>query len=728
MRNVVSVGLCLLTLFALAEAVEVQRLQQQAVSSVGSHATALARALKSKRARATSTKKLRGVSQDSDATEDDDDDDADDDDTEVSVDPKTGPKVGQADGSGHITLAASNAASNALYEGIKEDAKDKKEKGQLLNEKDEKDGKEQEAEEKEDKAVDAAKAEAAKAAAEAHAEAVEAKKEAKAKAKAEAAEKVRAEAEAALALAKKKQEKVDRELEMFQDEEAFDAKIATETKMMTNETQSPTLASFLGAFRTEMRKYAMPAYPAYLQNKLEVADKKVEALEAQLKAKERVAKAEKGKQKVKDVEEKKDDTEKKDDKNVTAKAKTDVEAEGADTAKEVAQKAGETWAISFFANVAMLAVVFGMASAENRTVKNYTWFLIDQVVAVFLAVMYFNAFDSLLDFHNMGVANTAVASILHALTMLVVVMGAAIALRKQEVGLAILCGAGAHIVSFSSIHAAAATQNHWVSLSYSYSACIFGLITLGFALAAVGYLMYTAKDKMGLSKDDEWMDKTTDVENDFGAMAFSVVFTMFVRFLLTGHHPVDDETEFDHTESQRTAMLVYAVVCLVVAGFVVNFCAKKAAAPDTTYAMQRVLNFCTTVASMNVAWAWLYWGEWEFFEALYPGEAVKGRVMFAITMTMLGGIGLIGLSRLRTEARGPAAKNEKKVMLTALGLVIAWSWELCFDAAVEDMCEGVAHPVSWKVCTTLGLAAIVLPVYAYYMKPITSQAEKEIGA
>jgi len=258
--------------------------------------------------------------------------------------------------------------------------------------------------------------------------------------------------------------------------------------------------------------------------------------------------------------------------------------------------------------------------------------------------------------------------------------------------------------------------------------CIFSLCTVALGLGNIGYLTYTVKERTGLHKEDDYMDKTVDLENDFGAMAFSVAFTMLMRFILTGHHPVDDDSDFDHTRAQRTGMFFYAIACFIIAGFAISFCSKKAADPQSSMATQRVMNFCSTVATMNVAWAWLYWGEWEFFEALYPGEAVKGRVMFAITMTMLGGCGLIGLSKIKAGARGPEVKSEKKVALTALALVIAWSWELCFDAAIEDMCAGVDHPVAWKVLTTFSLASIVIPVYAYYMKPISMKAYEEIGA
>merc|ERR1719310_1121696 len=123
-------------------------------------------------------------------------------------------------------------------------------------------------------------------------------------------------------------------------------------------------------------------------------------------------------------------------------------------------------------------------------------------------------------------------------------------------------------------------------------------------------------------------------------------------------------------------MLIYAIFCLIVASFATRYFSKKAtdAGNADNYMMKRVYNFLTTVTAMSVAWAWLYWGEWEFFEALYPGEAIKGRVMFAVSTTVVGGCGLIGLSKIKSSGKGQAMMQERKVALTALALVVAWSW------------------------------------------------------
>jgi hypothetical protein len=524
--------------------------------------------------------------------------------------------------------------------------------------------------------------------------------------------------EASLQAAKMKKADAQMHLTAYKDDRTFDTKIAAQVKLITNETQSETLSEFLGEMRTELREYSKPTYTAFLEEKVVVAEKKVADLEKEL-GKEPAPKPEE-KVAAKEKVEKKEVVEKKPvEKTPPKKAPQDAEEE---SVQVVARKAGETFAISFFANVAFLAAVFAMASTENLKVRKNTWMLIDQVVLIFIAVMYFQAFDSFMDFSDLATHHHVIASILHAVIMLSMVLVLAYIFRGSNILLPILCGAGAHIVSFTSIHAAAGMQNRWwIKMSYSSLMCSFGIAVLAIGLIVIGYIMHTAKRRAGVLDDDDFMDKTDDVENDFGAMAFSVVFTMFVRFLITGHHPVDDETEFDHSAEQRLNMFLYACVCVIVAGFAVSYCTKQAdeAARSGKYAKKRIMTFLSSVAAMNVAWAFLYWGEWTFFEEMFPGEAIKGRVMFAIVASVFAGLFILAISRFsRNQANEKTASASKieSVAVTAVGLVCAWSWELCFDAAVEDMVEGVGHPVAWKIASCLVMFSIIIPVYAFYIR------------
>lgn len=697
--------LVLIAIFNLVNAAELQLQQHSAVATAAqSHSTALAHALKAKskakrRRSKAQIQALRGLGSTAAIAEDngsDDEDDDDDDEDEaaqaMSAAAKSAPQPVEKTAVRTLNSKVSDAtpaASTAFYNGVKESAS---EPAAETTADDQKKG-HQKVALKTDTERQAAAAEAG-----------------------------RKEVDAA----KKQQFKAQSAVNSFKDHEAFDTKIATEVKLINNETQSPALASFLGELRTEVRQYAMPSYPSYLQAELDAANRKVARLEAEVKSEqERSAVGAPATTKPKQASKKGSPAKEKEAKADEGSPET-AESGG----KTAEQKAGEAFALSFFATVALLSVVFAMASSENDTLKNYTWFLMDQVVAIFIAVMYFNAFDSFLDFHKADLSQHAmvVCSIIHALVLLTIVLGLAAALRKRKVALAILCSAGAHVVSFSSIHAAAHSQNNFVGMSYSWTFCIFGICTLTIAVLGVGYVAYSAKRRMHLSEDEEYLEKTDDLENDAAAMAVSVAWTMFVRFAITGYHPVDDEATFGHTQNQRYAMLFYAIISFVLAGIITAVCTKKAAEPNASYMIKRLMAFCSTVVTMNVAWAVLYWGEWEFFEALYPNEEIKGKLMFAIGMTMLGGMLLLGLARMKSADGAGALAADVRVALVGVSLVIAWSWELCFDSAIEAMCEGVAHPAGWKIMTTLMLGAIVIPVYGLYMKPISTKAAEAIGA
>jgi hypothetical protein len=508
----------------------------------------------------------------------------------------------------------------------------------------------------------------------------------------------------------------------FNDDKGFQADNEQLKRQVTKETESAALATMMGKIRAEVREYAKGSYGPHLKAQVAKANARVKGLQGGTEEKE--------------AEEEKESSSKEESSSEGSTpaprivppgslSKPEVSAEDAAEIAEIEKRAGATWAVSFFATVVVLSAVFAMASSKESKLRNYTWFLVDQVVLIFLAVLYFNAFDSALDFHDVGVHDSVVIAALHAVTVLSLILIIARFLQpRSQPAMAILCGAGAHISSFSSIQAAATAQNHILSMGYGWFMAFMGMCVIALALMIIGFLVYTAKKSQGLLENDSYMDASDDVENDFGSMAFSVVFTMFVRLLITGHHPVDDDSDpkTPHTEAERTWMLIWAIASLCIAGVVTRFCARKADMVKT-YGTKRVLNFIGTVATMNVAWAFLYWGEWEFFDVLFQGEELKGKVMFAVASTLLGGLALYSFTKMP-----PLDRRVTIVSLTAISLVIAWSWEHCFDAAVEAMTDGVAHPSFVKVTSTLVLFCVVLPVYAFNIKPITGPAYEAIGA
>lgn len=513
-----------------------------------------------------------------------------------------------------------------------------------------------------------------------------------------------------LEVVKLKKLKADMKLTFFKNAKGFNAKLEAQKKAMANETAAPKLAQFLVDMRKEMRLYATPAY----QSHLEAKESSLEAKENDLAAK--LANLEK-KESSGDTDDK--ESEKKaeaDDKPVAPYEPAVEELEKRLSLK--GENTGQIFSLTFMGTVILLAFTFGMAATDNESVRDYTWFTLDQVIAIFLAVLYFNAFDGLLDYLDLG-GDRPVVSVIHAVSTLVSALALAFLVRNNQISLAVVCGAAAHVASFNSIHAGATVQNEvWMARHYSWSFCLLGIVSYCVVFMIILVLIHRIKTAMRSIENKDFMEKTDELETDCGAMGFAVLWTMFVRFVITGHHPTDDETEFGHTEHQRLMMLIYAVITIPVAGVLVSQINKI---QQTSYIVGRFLAFLSSASAMNVAWAFLYWGEWEFFEVVYEGNPLFGKVFWALLASLICMLGIRILAVLPTNS-GAVMGKAMKVSLTSLALVVAWSWELCFDHSMEMLVDDIQHPHRIKMAAMIIMFLVVVPVYCNHIKPISMPA------
>jgi len=295
------------------------------------------------------------------------------------------------------------------------------------------------------------------------------------------------------------------------------------------------------------------------------------------------------------------------------------------------------------------------------------------------------------------------------------------------VGLAICCGCMAHFASFASMHASEAAQyGVFMVLWHHPLMALIGMACLCIFFALIGGLLWYVKRALmrrdGQSDNNEFIEQTDDLENDFSAMALAFVFSLFIRFCLTGYHPSHgEEKEFDHTHRQRLAMLCYAVIALAIAIGAIVYMNKMR---SDRYVVKRVVMFVSAFLSMNVAWAWLLWGEWEFFEHRYSGDPMFGKLCFALVVSLMISVGVIGLAWLPPSEHRSGGKSQELVILTALGLLVAWSWEHVFDHAIELYTEERVHPAPYKVSAAVLLTATVLPTVILYLKPMTLKAQE----
>lgn len=408
---------------------------------------------------------------------------------------------------------------------------------------------------------------------------------------------------------------------------------------------------------------------------------------------------------------------------------------------------GYLFTIGMFAVIVILAVTFGMAATANETIRINTWSAIDNVTAIFIAVLFFQLYCGVIGVPGATGADEALlelpgryavaAAVLHACLLLCVAFWISWRMRRSRENLAIFCGILAHYVSFASMH------SFTFFIRTYFSATLVSLF-VGISIACLFVALLLVAVELGRRaagmEDDEWQEKADDLCNDFGAMAIACAWTLLVRAAIAGeyHHLSHEEgEEAEHTAWERAQMLVYAALLTPVAALSVYKMSEckhdLMQRGQLSYWMSRVVMFASSFLCMSVAWAWIFWGEWSFDarNGVHSAPPIQSKFYFAVIATAVCASSLIVFgavtTRRPTSVIHRAFRHQRFVALAALSLVVGWSWEECFDVAIETMTEDSQHPLAVKFGLTVALASVIVPVYAIYLKPAVFEAESSMA-
>lgn len=382
-----------------------------------------------------------------------------------------------------------------------------------------------------------------------------------------------------------------------------------------------------------------------------------------------------------------------------------------------------------------------------------TWQTIENVASIFIAVMWFQAFDDLLDAGGWQAHHEVLAALLHATFLFSTCVILSWAVREKHQYLTALTAVGAHYISFSALHFGQSTQETF--FSWHWALCFLGVIVLFLILLCVGGIHHYIREFTHMHHQ-EWEDSVDDIENDIGGMVLAFTWTIFVRYVILGRYPEHEPGPGEplHSPLQRGLMLLYAVLMTVAAFFLVPLLDHWMLehSQSASRIAIRLHSLCYPFMTMSVAWAYLTWGEWEFYESMFAGNAILARAIFAILVTTTCFAVLLGfsvimkrrsdaaqaraasaqdartaqLSKIQAQVDEERERDIRRLVVNMLSLMIAFSWEETFDASVEGAVEGDAHPATAKVLLALLVGAAVLPVYIFYLRPYVDAVDREV--
>jgi hypothetical protein len=392
-------------------------------------------------------------------------------------------------------------------------------------------------------------------------------------------------------------------------------------------------------------------------------------------------------------------------------------------------------------------------SAEGR-ISALTIKAIDLTTSIFLAVLWFTATSEVLENKYLYEAfpyAEEVFAFLNLIVLYVLTMWVAYAFRENKIHLLTFAGVAGHYIAFAGIKAVGESQHmvsemapdhlsHWVTLAW----CILVLLVLA-SLSIICF--YSWRKKV---EDKELHEAIEDLELDVVGLVLSFAIMQSLRHGLTGNYPsnahllqvdatldgrldacsktivVHGPHHRDHTQAQRTFMLLWSIGLTILACLILN--PLQAIKHKHGYFVQKSIHVCQVVLVMCVAWGYLLWGEWQFYETLFHGDLMFGKMVFAVIATCLGLILIVALG-FGSTGRFSLAKGYADLCVMAISLVVAWSWEHCFHQAINVIAH--QYEVGYgglvpKVVLALSVPFVILPGYLMYLKPIVISANERI--
>jgi len=391
-------------------------------------------------------------------------------------------------------------------------------------------------------------------------------------------------------------------------------------------------------------------------------------------------------------------------------------------------------AVGLIATVVIVPIVMFMAMSD-WLIATLTFKMLDTFVSIFLAVLWFNTFAQFLDTFDIKQAFPLAAEFF-ALLQCLVLYGIALAIaylwRDERLTMTTFCSVGAHFIAFAGILASTQSQRTASELppkqwepAASFGFCIF-VFTFIAGVSALTWFMWRRD-----VKHEALNHAVEHLELDIVGLVVSFAVTQAVRHAIMGKFPAAGHLLLqeaghgpEHADWQVWFMFGWATALTIVAG--ASLPKLSALAQHGPWA-ERGVHVTKVILIMLVAWGYLLWGEWEFYERLFKGDVMFGHMLFACIATLVCLSILYLMAVLQGRLRSPQARETQTITITGISLVAAWSWEHCFNIAIDVI--GQEYEVGYKglvpkLVLSIAIPLVLLPTYVTHIRKRVMDIEK----
>lgn len=389
----------------------------------------------------------------------------------------------------------------------------------------------------------------------------------------------------------------------------------------------------------------------------------------------------------------------------------------------------------------MIPLVISMALSEGL-LGTLTMKMLDTFVSIFLAVLWFSAFNQLIRTFRVGTwfpYAGEVVCFVQVMVLYCVAMTVAWLWRDKQMQLTTFTVCGAHYIAFAGIGATTNIQEH-MSASVGEEWSVWSSVTsFAFVIMAIGFLIvmyllnwiFFRADKIG---DTSFQRSVDEMEIDIVGLVASFLATQAVRQAITGKYPQKhlflQSDSWQRTPSsalQRNMMLAWSMMLTLMAALGLPMLEEWTIKKGDRWT-NLGFRFLKVVLVMMVAWGYLVWGSWQFY-SLFQGDQMYGNMLFAslCTFVVLAVLYLLAMIHESDQVTSETARETNNITVSGLSLVAAWSWEHCFTLAFDVI--GHRYDVGFeglvpKLFMATAIPCILIPTYVKHVRTAVLKAEE----
>lgn len=377
----------------------------------------------------------------------------------------------------------------------------------------------------------------------------------------------------------------------------------------------------------------------------------------------------------------------------------------------------------------MLLFYMVKSPAGNFQIRFSTWELIEQMVSIYIAVVFFVCIE--LEMHMEHATHETETLVMLAVLAAcsVVIFGGAFLRRDEISDIMLICHLGEHVLGFAGFFFIGHLQEWYGGLElWKWFACwAVGTLIQFLVTSLCSFGLFRVKTDDVHNEDVEaYVDECEEVVPKSLGFASSGNFVRCLMVAITGCPPHLKEAIGNHTTDERLYLLLVAVGSFLLScamSFVKAKNPPKNVDPEDDHeeASEKTLpqlvsrHFLKAFIKMSCAWAVIFWGRWQLYESDFS-DALLGRILFALVCSFAGLGFLWGtvISMGCLNFSFYTIKQYTRGVTKVFGFIIGFTWEQTFDMAIETSKE----TASWKRWViALGMVAFTLPAFYWYIVP-----------